>query len=115
MDINITPAIKIAFMGGAGYLCGQCARIDPKLMALTFIIAEAAAQIFSYLNEQYNWCFSDGTIHSICAGVSFWSVSSNRIRLTSYPIFTALALGGAYAFFALVFDELKVKAQITIG
>lgn len=112
MDINIAPAMKIAFMGGVGYLCGQCTRIDPKFTAITFIIAEITSQIFSYLNEHYDWGCSDAIINGTCAAVS---ITSNRSQQTSYPFFTLVTLGVAFGVSTIIFDELKVKAQITIG
>lgn len=112
MDINLTPAVKIALMGGAGYFFGQCARINPKLAALTFIISEVAAQIFSYLNQHYNWGFSDNI-----GGALGCSLSAGYIKIqnSAYPIFALIAISFACGLCSAFLNESKVKTILTIG
>lgn len=46
MDINLTPFMKIACMGGAGHLWGWATRSDPRMTSLIWLVSEAAVQIF---------------------------------------------------------------------
>ena len=48
--MNITPGIKIACMGGLGYLFGMVAKTNPKMTAIVWLIAETAVQIFQQTN-----------------------------------------------------------------
>lgn len=55
MNINITPAVKIACMGSLGYLVGKALQMSPKQVAFIWMIAETANQIFQNLNEHFQW------------------------------------------------------------
>ena len=54
MDINLTPFIKIAGMGGAGYLWGSVTRTDARMAQFIWLISELAVQIFRSQSRPLN-------------------------------------------------------------
>lgn len=48
MEINLTPFIKSACMGGAGYLWGHVTKTDPRTTAVIWLVTELVVQIFRF-------------------------------------------------------------------
>lgn len=48
--MDITPGIKIACMGGLGYLSGMAFKTNPKMTALAWLVAELAIQLFQQVD-----------------------------------------------------------------
>ncbi len=103
--MDIVPAINVACMGGVGYLIGVIAKTDPRMTALTFLVAEIAIQLFRmidgfekyklenafrviiggaasiYLSERH---FITKTVHSIAAFMAFCLIPDIIRRLYMY-------------------------------
>lgn len=81
--MDITPAIRIACMGGIGCFFGVIAKTNPKMATVTWLIAELAMQIFQYMDPKDNYRL-ESSLRSVMAGAMCFYLAEHRL-ITKIP------------------------------
>ena len=109
--MDITSGLKIGFMGGAGYIFGRCAKVNPKLTALIWVIAESANQILLYLNRDSNSTRLNVLFTVVAIGAVAYMTYVGLISNLGLQILTGIVFCFASGLAAGLFDALNGKSQ----
>lgn len=107
--MDITPAIRIACMGGIGCFFGVMAKSNPKIVALTWIIGEIAMQILQYMDPKDKYHL-ESSLRSVTAGVMCFYLVENRLITKTAQIILSMV------FFCTTQDILtRLGVKLIIG
>lgn len=110
MNIDITPGIEIAAMGGLGYLFGVVAKTDPKMTALVWLVAETAVQIFRKIKplERYEL---ENSFRSVAAGAACYYLADRHLLTKAIHVIISM---GAFCIVPDMMRRLYREIGVTV-
>ena len=102
--------ISIILMGCAGYAFGHFAKMDPKLTATVWLVAEVSKHVFDYIMQGHDpkYCYE----YRGFMGIAITTVLRNSLRNREYTFYQACLCILTFNFTLWALDNLSLAGKI---
>jgi hypothetical protein len=108
--MDITPGVKVACMGAFGYTLGMVAKTNPKITAITWIVAEAAIHIFKQV-EAFKQNNLERSARVVLGSIACLYLDHQRLITKITQAVVSLAV---FQLLSEVMTRLNIKLQLDL-